>query len=103
MHTYTMGKMKRLLLSFIFMMTGLGMVIAQDSIPEQPAQKPLVKAPFESGYFISDQTVALPPARTLELVLQHDFGTIQDHWSNFWGIWGASNIRVRNSLGSSRR
>ncbi|MCX6304295.1 MAG: DUF5777 family beta-barrel protein [Bacteroidetes bacterium] len=85
--------MKRLLLSFTFMIGGLGMVIAQDSIPEQPAQKQLAKAPFESGYFIADQTVSLPPARTLEFIIQHDFGTFQQKWSDLWGIWGSSNIR----------
>ena len=94
MHTYMMGYMKRLLLGAIFMMSGVGMVIAQDSVPEQPAQKPLVKAPFESGYFIADQTVSLPPAKTLEFVIQHDFGTIQQKWSDLWGIWGSSNIRL---------
>lgn len=94
MHTYTMGKIKRLLLSFIFMMNGLGMVFAQDSIQEQPTRKPLEKAPFESGYFIADRTVSLPPSKTLEAVIQHDFGTIQQHWSDLYGIWGASNIRI---------
>lgn len=93
MHTYTMGKMRRLFFSFIFMMSCSGMVIAQDSIPEQPTQKPLEKAPFESGYFIADQTVSLPPAKTLEFILQHDFGTVQQKWTDLWGIWGASNIR----------
>ena len=39
MHTYTMGKMKRLFLGFIFMLSSFGMVIAQDSIPEQPTRK----------------------------------------------------------------
>ncbi|MCX6277382.1 MAG: DUF5777 family beta-barrel protein [Bacteroidetes bacterium] len=86
--------MKRLALGFIFMMSGLGMVIAQDSIPEQHTRKPLAKAPFESGYFMADRTVFLPPARTLEAVIQHDFGTIQQHWSDLYGIWGASNIRL---------
>ncbi|MEI6433220.1 MAG: DUF5777 family beta-barrel protein [Bacteroidota bacterium] len=86
--------MKRLALGFIFMMSGLGMGFAQDSIPEQPTQKPLAKAPFESGYFMADRTVFLPPARTLEAVIQHDFGTIQQHWSDLYGIWGASNIRL---------
>ena len=89
-----MGIMKRVILGFIFLMTSLGVVTAQDTIQEQPAEKPLAKAAFESGYFIADQTVALPPARTLEFVIQHDFGTIQDHWSDLWGIWGASNIRL---------
>jgi hypothetical protein len=94
MHTNITGKMRRLFLGCIFMMSGLGMVIAQDSIPEQPAGKPLAKAPFESSYFIADQTVALPPAKTLELVIQHDFGTIQQHWTDLYGIWGGSNIRI---------
>ncbi len=94
MHTYTSGKMKRLLLGFIFMVSGVGVVLAQDSIPEKPAQKPLVKAPFESGYFIANRTVALAPAKTLELVIQHDFGTVQNHWKDLYGIWGGSNIRI---------
>ena len=94
MQTYTMGNMIRLLLCLIFMMSGLGAIIAQDSIPEQPTRKPLEKAPFESGYFIADQTVSMPVPRTLEAVIQHDFGTIQQHWSDLYGIWGASNIRI---------
>lgn len=93
-----MGTTKRLLLGLIFMITGLGVVTAQDSIPEQPAdqptEKPLAKAAFESGYFIADRTVSLPPAKTLEAVIQHDFGTIQSHWSDLYGIWGSSNIRI---------
>jgi hypothetical protein len=89
-----MGNIKRLLLCFIFIMSFLGLAIAQDTIQEPPAQKPLAKAPFESGYFIADQTVVMAPAKTLEFVIQHDFGTIQDHWSDLWGIWGASNIRL---------
>ena len=94
MQTYTMGNMIRLLLCLIFMMSGLGSIIAQDSIPEQPTRKPLEKAPFESGYFIADQTVSIPVPKTLEAVIQHDFGTIQQHWSDLYGIWGASNIRI---------
>ena len=94
MHLYTMGKLKRLFLSIILMMGGFGIAVAQDSIPEAPAKKPLEKAPFESGYFISDKTVALPPSKTLEFVIQHDFGTIQQHWKDLYGIWGSSNIRL---------
>jgi hypothetical protein len=98
MHTYTMGNIKRLLLCHIFLMSFLGGILAQDTIPaEEPEQAPtksLAKAAFESGYFIADQTVTMAPARTLEFVIQHDFGTIQSHWSNLWGIWGASNIRL---------
>ena len=95
MHTYTIGKLKRYLLVFIFLMNSIGMVFAQDSVTaEQPAKKPLEKTPFESGYFIADRTVNLPPAHTLELVIQHDFGTIQNHFTDIFGLWGGSNIRI---------
>lgn len=94
MHTYKMGKMRRLLLGFIFTIGGLGMVVAQDSVQEQPATKSFAKAAFESGYFIADQTVAMAPPKTLELVIQHDFGTIQQKWSDLYGLWGASNVRI---------
>ena len=70
--------MKRLLLGFILIMSSLGLTVAQDTIQEQPAEKPLAKPAFESGYFIADQTVVMPPAKTLEFVIQHDFGDIQD-------------------------
>lgn len=94
MYTYCMGTTKRIALGFILLFSCLGMVVAQDSIPEQTDEKPLAKAAFESNYFISDQTVSLPPAKTLELVIQHDFGSIQQKWSDLWGIWGSSNIRI---------
>jgi hypothetical protein len=90
-----MGTLKRYLLVTIIMIGGMGMVFAQDTVTaEQPVKKTLEKAPFESGLFIADRTVALPPAHTLEAVIQHDFGTIQTHWKDLWGIWGASNIRI---------
>jgi hypothetical protein len=94
MHTYILGKMKRSLLGLVLIFSGTGIIVAQDSIPGQREEKPLEKAPFESGYFIADQTVSNPPAKTLELVIQHDFGSIQNHWSDLFGIWGGSNIRI---------
>jgi hypothetical protein len=84
--------MKKILVSLVLTLTGIGLVSAQDSIPVSTT-KPLEKAPFESGYFIDDQTVALPPAHSLQFILQHRFGTIQNGWTDLAGIWGASNIR----------
>lgn len=92
MHKPIRNFMKNFLIGLIFFFTGIGIVFSQDSIPVQ-TKKPLVKAPFESGYFIDDQTVALPPAHSLQMVIQHRFGTIQNGWTDLAGIWGASNIR----------
>jgi len=84
--------MKKLLIGLVLLFSGIGIINAQDSIPIQ-TKKPLVKAPFESGYFIDDQTVALPPSHSLQMIIQHRFGTIQNGWTDLGGIWGSSNIR----------
>lgn len=86
--------MKKILFTLAFLLAATGMLLAQDTISSQPEKKPLAKAPFESGYFIDDQTVAMPPAKTLQFVFQHRFGTIQNGWKDLAGLWGASNIRL---------
>lgn len=95
MHTRILN-MKKILLGAILLFSGLGYAVAQDSIPAEPevTQKPLAKAAFESGICMDNITVAIPPAKTLEFVLQHRFGTIQNGWSDLAGLWGASNIRL---------
>jgi hypothetical protein len=87
---------KRIILALLFLFCGVGSIMAQDSIPAEPevTQKPLAKAAFESGICMDNITVAIPPAKTLEFVLQHRFGTIQNGWSDLGGLWGASNIRI---------
>lgn len=90
---------RKILLSILFFFTGLAIAFSQDAAADSnaapvPAKKPLEKAPFESGIFMDYQTVSNPPAHTLEFILQHRFGTIQNKWTDLWGIWGASNIRL---------
>lgn len=53
-----------------------------------------VSATFESGYLIDAQTVVIPEKKTLEMGIQHKFGTIDKGHSNLWGIYGSSNIRL---------
>lgn len=53
-----------------------------------------VSATFESGNLIDAQTVVIPDKKTLEMVIQHKFGTIENGHSNLWGIYGSSNIRI---------
>jgi hypothetical protein len=80
----------------IVLVSGMGYTFAQDTIPAEPevTEKPLARAAFESGICMDNITVAIPPAKTLEFVLQHRFGTIQNGWSDLAGLWGASNIRL---------
>jgi len=89
---------KKIILSIFFFFTGLVLAFSQeaasDSAAAIPSQKPLEKRPFESGIFMDYQTVAVPPAKTLEFVLQHRFGSIQNGIADIYGLWGASNIRL---------
>ena len=83
---------KKFILLIVLFVTITGVAFSQDSIPAQEEQKPLTKAPFESGICMDNQTVAIPPANTLEFVLEHRFGSIQGGIHDLYGIWAASNI-----------
>ena len=53
-----------------------------------------VNATFESGSLIDAQTVVVPDKKTLEMVIQHKFGSIEKGSTDLWGIYGSSNIRL---------
>jgi len=67
---------------------------ATDSIAVKEKDKP-VRSPFESGYLIGAQTTVIQNVKTLEAVIQHTFGTIQNGHSDLWGIYApGANIRL---------
>jgi hypothetical protein len=67
---------------------------ASDSTGVNEKDKP-VRSPFESGYLIDAQTTVIPNAHTLEAVIQHKFGTIENGRSDLFGIYAAgANIRL---------
>lgn len=53
-----------------------------------------VNATFESGILIDAQTVVIPEKKTLEMIIQHKFGTIDNGISDLFGIYGSANIRL---------
>lgn len=74
-------------------------VYAQDSVavvtetPGKPKPKP-VKNTFPSVWIIDNQTVTVPVKGTLEMDIQHRFGTVQKGYEDFWGFFAPSNIRL---------
>jgi len=67
---------------------------ATDSTGVDEKDKP-VRSPFESGYLIDAQTTVIPNAHTLEMIIQHKFGTIENGKSDLFGIYAAgANIRL---------
>ncbi len=68
--------------------------VATDSTGVKEKDKP-VRSPFESGYLIDAQTTVIQNVHTLEAVIQHKFGTIENGHSDLFGIYAAgSNIRL---------
>lgn len=86
--------MKKSLLVLLLLFIGFGNIFAQEAEEAKPEKKPLERDPFESGIFMDDQTVKTYPSNTLEFILQHRFGTIQNGFTDLFGIWGATNIRM---------
>ncbi|CAN5831553.1 hypothetical protein BH11BAC4_BH11BAC4_22890 [soil metagenome] len=59
-----------------------------------PAKKKPVKNTFPSIWIIDNQTVTVPVKGTLEIDIQHRFGTVQNGYQDFWGFFAPSNIRL---------
>ena len=70
-------------------------VYSQDSTAaiEKPQSKP-VKRTFESVWIIDNQTVMVPIKGTFEMDFQHRFGTVENGYDDFWGLFASSNIRL---------
>jgi hypothetical protein len=81
-----------LLLSAVLLAQPL--VFAQDeAVEEKPKERPERPA-FESGLLFDNATTTIPAANTLEMVIQHRFGSIENGITDLYGIWAPSNIRL---------
>ncbi|MBP7239169.1 MAG: hypothetical protein KBA14_03010, partial [Saprospiraceae bacterium] len=80
---------------------GLGNVRAQqETVVEEVAEEEMieeikpVKNTFESIYLIDAQTVMVPVKGTFEADFQHRFGTWNNGYDDFYGVFASSNIRL---------
>jgi hypothetical protein len=53
-----------------------------------------VRTPFEGGMVIDGQTSNIPSAKTLEMAIQHRFGSMENGISDLYGIFGSANTRL---------
>ncbi|WP_372773812.1 DUF5777 family beta-barrel protein [Mangrovibacterium sp.] len=62
---------------------------------EKAEKDEVVMDAFASALLIDNQTSFMPSAKTLEFVIQHKFGSIQNGRSDLWGIYApAEDIRL---------
>ncbi len=72
-----------------------GNILAQDSkeTPVVKKAKP-VKNTFGSAWLMDNQTVMVPIKGTLEMDIQHRFGTVNNGSKDMFGLFAPSNIRM---------
>ena len=84
------------LTTFVILTLMTGEAYAQDSTEEVSVIKKLkpVKNTFGSGFIMDNQSVMVPVKGTLEMAIQHRFGTVDNGKKDFYGIFAPSNIRI---------
>jgi len=75
-----------------FMLFAGTYAMSQDE-EEKSKPRPQRKA-FESAVLIDNQTDVINGSKTLEWNIQHRFGTVGNGWSDLYGMFAASNIRL---------
>jgi len=87
--------MKKLILNFLLIFLIVSTGFAQDTLKEKKSDKP-VNFPWDSELLIDNQTTLSPPAKTLECIIQHRFGPVnQKGISNLFGLYApGANIRL---------
>jgi hypothetical protein len=86
------------ILALVLFCSGFQKLIAQDSsavkeVKTKPILKP-VKSTFESNWVLDNQTVMVAKKGTFEMDIQHRFGTVNNGYSDFFGLYAPSNIRI---------
>src|SRR5690348_2027335 len=68
--------------------------VADTAAVEEVTDKP-VKFSWESQYLINQQTSKISPVKTLEFVIQHRFGSVENGKSDLWGVYSpGANVRL---------
>jgi hypothetical protein len=102
--------MKELLHQNIIKLPGMGLFLffalqlnAQDETADSTkpeaevvtiAKPKPVKNTFDCNWVQDNQSVMVPIKGTLEMDIQHRFGTIKNRWKDAYGIFAPSNIRI---------
>ncbi len=84
---------KTLLFAALLAMVSVNL-IAQDETEAKEEKDYPVSAIFEHPELIDGVTCMIPDKKTLELVIQHKFGSLENGIKDLYGIYGSSNIRL---------
>jgi len=89
--------MKKYSLLILVVLCGGSSLFAQDSTVNEKPAKPevrLAQNTFESIWLMDNQTVMVPKKGSLEMAIQHRFGTVNKGRKDAFGLFAPSNIRL---------
>ena len=88
--------MKKISIFIILFSFAMSHLIAQETDKEETKVKDKpVRSPWESGVLIDHQTSVVPYKNTLQFVIQHKFGQMDNGKSDLWGIYApGANVRL---------
>lgn len=80
----------------VFLMDNIFPAMAQEEPAKEVKQEePMpVRNTFESVYIFDNQTTLVPTKGTFEMDIQHRFGTVNNGYEDFYGLYAPSNIRI---------
>lgn len=90
MRNYTKGM---ILLLITLALTNFSVTAQEEETTQKTKERPARPA-FESGLLFDGATTTLQSAKTLEMIIQHRFGSIENGITDLYGIWAPSNIRL---------
>ena len=70
----------------------------EESSENGTAKREAVRSTFENGVSINNQTVETPHKNSMEMMIQHRFGAINNS-DDLWGIYAPANIRLGLTYG----
>jgi hypothetical protein len=79
-----------------------GSLFAQTDSVQQADNRP-VRSPFTTNILIDNQTVVSPVKGSLNLVINHRFGSMENGISDLFGIYGGANTRLGLEYGITDR
>jgi hypothetical protein len=97
-----MKTLKSLIYLSILLCAINGNVFAQSDSIQEKDNRP-VKSPFQTNVLIDNPTVVSPFKGTLNLLISHRFGSMENGISDIFGIYGGANTRLGLDYGITDR
>ncbi len=94
-------KFEKYIIVVLFLLIHCSSLLAQDNADEE-GKKP-VESPFESTVLIDNQTSTNVYPKSLELMIHHRLGALDNGLTDLYGIYGASNIRLGINYGITKK